>query len=1215
MADNLRKFTTQEVLNKVYSDSSGNSIGINAATSKETLNAALDTSNSRLNVSLAGGTIGGDVTITGDLTVNGDGAGAYDEIISGGLVINVTDGQNVKGLHITQLDAGEWTSMMEAVSYGLLIRSTANDTTPAFKVQGNGTSNEVLSALSNGNVGIGTASPDYQLELEKAGGGFLSFKTTDTELVNNDVLGTIQFGADDATASGIDIGAKIVATATDNFQSASSNVDAPTKLQFFTQDNTTNDVMSTVGATLTLGGDDQSATFAGDIEVLKGSPLIRVKDSTNSVRGFMSVSSGVVKMGGSDNNNVEIQSNGTTRLTIAGSGNSTFAGSVNIADDTTISSAEAGGLVLTIQQSNEDDNSSELKFVKDSASPATGDKLGQITFYGDDDGGTQHNFADIAVLPTGLGASSGEQGTIRFRALNGGAMKTPLTLVGENATFGGTIASSPSITDGIGLNIEADSLTTGNIGRFYSDSDSNATRNLVEITNDHIGSSGTTPLRIRQDAPHTAIDIDSANTGDWAVDIQGTAHTTAGLLYAYSNSPSNSTRDLVHIHNDHPDADNTTALKIIQDGALEALNINMNGTAINLTTPSTGQNTWINFTDGTTKKWELSKDTLNRFNIYSYASSQSIVQFPAAGTSMIVNGDVGMGVTPETSHSSVTTLQVGGLSAISATTAQSAGSSTWLGNNVYINSSGSQAHIVTDEASVYRQVGGTHNFQTVASGSADASISFTTNMVIDINSRISLSNNDSGGTGGSDSTSGNTLLGWKAGNDIASGGLNNTSIGHASGFKLTTGDNNTYLGRYAGLGNLTGSGNTFIGSQSGLSDNGNSHSDNTGVGASTLYSLTTGVNNVAIGKDAGLSLNSGEANSIIGKSAGDALTTGILNTALGYFALSTSTNVDKVVAIGAGAMESGDATSGADGTVAIGNEALKALTSGGKNTAIGYQAGLESTIEDFNTYIGYQSGYRTAGLDNQHNTFVGYNAGSGDWTSTLSSKNTAVGSNTMAGAMNSGLQNSALGYAALNAVTTGNNNIGIGVTAGDVITTGGSNTIIGSESDPSVNSATNQTVVGYGAIGVADNSVTLGNADVTDVYMSTTAAPAAVHCAKVVTERIENSTNKFYELNGSKAVSNGVTTDLLYVDHSNNYSITLWCFSANANQGQYWGHMQTVYGGSTVTETLQKINGSLTNITVTYQNSNRALRVKVDGVDATVYYHISGMGNSQPYEL
>jgi len=98
----INKFTTKEVLNKVLLDSSGNAVNAFSHTTQEALNAALDDDNSRLNVNLVGGTIGGDVTINGDLTVNGDGVGAYDEIISGGLVINVTDGQNVKGLHITQ---------------------------------------------------------------------------------------------------------------------------------------------------------------------------------------------------------------------------------------------------------------------------------------------------------------------------------------------------------------------------------------------------------------------------------------------------------------------------------------------------------------------------------------------------------------------------------------------------------------------------------------------------------------------------------------------------------------------------------------------------------------------------------------------------------------------------------------------------------------------------------------------------------------------------------------------------------------------------------------------------------------------------------------------------------------------------------------------------------------------------------------------------------
>ena len=113
------------------------------------------------------------------VAINSTGLGIGTESPASALAINVTDGQNIKGLHITQLDGGEWTSMMEAEAYGLLIRSTANDTTPALKIQGNGTSNEVLTALSNGNVGIGTTSPS----------GILSIFRNDSSTVGtNDVV-------------------------------------------------------------------------------------------------------------------------------------------------------------------------------------------------------------------------------------------------------------------------------------------------------------------------------------------------------------------------------------------------------------------------------------------------------------------------------------------------------------------------------------------------------------------------------------------------------------------------------------------------------------------------------------------------------------------------------------------------------------------------------------------------------------------------------------------------------------------------------------------------------------------------------------------------------------------------------------------------------------------------------------------------------------------
>ena len=49
---------------------------------------------------------------------------------------------------------------------------------------------------------------------------------------------------------------------------------------------------------------------------------------------------------------------------------------------------------------------------------------------------------------------------------------------------------------------------------------------------------------------------------------------------------------------------------------------------------------------------------------------------------------------------------------------------------------------------------------------------------------------------------------------------------------------------------------------------------------------------------------------------------------------------------------------------------------------------------------------------------------------------------------------------------------------------GNNNVIVGGFADASKNDASNQIVIGHRATGQADNSVTLGNADVTAIYMS-----------------------------------------------------------------------------------------------------------------------------------
>ena len=52
------------------------------------------------------------------------------------------------------------------------------------------------------------------------------------------------------------------------------------------------------------------------------------------------------------------------------------------------------------------------------------------------------------------------------------------------------------------------------------------------------------------------------------------------------------------------------------------------------------------------------------------------------------------------------------------------------------------------------------------------------------------------------------------------------------------------------------------------------------------------------------------------------------------------------------------------------------------------------------------------------------------------------------------------------------------------MTSGYNNTLMGYSADPSSSTGINQTVIGYNADGQDNNSVTLGNSDVTAVYMA-----------------------------------------------------------------------------------------------------------------------------------
>ena len=153
------------------------------------------------------------------------------------------------------------------------------------------------------------------------------------------------------------------------------------------------------------------------------------------------------------------------------------------------------------------------------------------------------------------------------------------------------------------------------------------------------------------------------------------------------------------------------------------------------------------------------------------------------------------------------------------------------------------------------------------------------------------------------------------------------------------------------------------------------------------------------------------------------------NTVFGKSAFNASSNngSDYNTVFGNLAMGTGT-VNGALYNVAVGHQALTDITSGGSNVACGSQSGKALTTGNQNVMLGSQ----------------------------------AMG----------------------NGIVTGDNNVAIGAGAGYNMTSGHSNIIIGKDTNPSANTGQNQTVIGFNTTGQADNSVVLGNASVTDVYMA-----------------------------------------------------------------------------------------------------------------------------------
>jgi hypothetical protein len=345
----------------------------------------------------------------------------------------------------------------------------------------------------------------------------------------------------------------------------------------------------------------------------------------------------------------------------------------------------------------------------------------------------------------------------------------------------------------------------------------------------------------------------------------------------------------------------------------------------------------------------------------------------------------------------------------------------------------------------------------------------TTLFKIDPNSRISLSNNDSG--------------------------TSNTIFGKSAGLSLDAGSNyNVFIGEAVSDASM------------------NDATKNVGVGYNSLSGLTEGDHNVVIGNEAANDLTVGDYNTFIGSECADALTQGDDNVAIGYSAMgnaSTTDGIDKNVfignysgdAIGSNAVEgvtavgyasaSGALTSAANNSVAIGREALKALTSGAANTAVGYQSGLVLTTGGNNTALGHGAlldvidgagnvaigsaalggALGTTADSASYNIAIGYGTMGGTFADTQTNHCVAIGTSAMDAALDNVDGTVAIGSDALGALTSGAGNVAIGYQAGDDLTDGAHNTILGYQAGDTLLSGTSfNVIVGSGAMGGSSSS-------------------------------------------------------------------------------------------------------------------------------------------------
>ena len=203
-------------------------------------------------------------------------------------------------------------------------------------------------------------------------------------------------------------------------------------------------------------------------------------------------------------------------------------------DTVTITDDEAGEPQLIIKTTNTTGSvSGELKFLKDAADTEDGEVLGQITFYGEDEGNNSTQFAGIKASISESDETD-EAGTLELQVAESDgtntAMTTGLKLEGEHATDGQidvTIAAGAAST----TTVAGDLTVTG--GDVTVGPDSDGTDRILTFGHSTLKS----VIGIDDDQDVFAINTDAAfeSTNDFEIDASGNVTIGNGSLTTSTN--------------------------------------------------------------------------------------------------------------------------------------------------------------------------------------------------------------------------------------------------------------------------------------------------------------------------------------------------------------------------------------------------------------------------------------------------------------------------------------------------------------------------------------------------------------------------------------------------------------------------------------------------------------------------------------------------------